>query len=271
MRHICVAGKNSIAVNAVIFLTKCLKIDLNYISVLTNFNDTGTDSWQPSLMKYANENGIKISSLEDVSSIDNLLFISLEYDKIISPEIFNSRDLFNIHFSLLPKYKGMYTSIWPILNGEFKSGVTLHAIDEGIDTGRIIDQIVFDLPLFFTSRDLYFHYIHIGFELFKDNIKNLLNNDCNSKAQDCFGSYYDKSSIDFNNICFNLNKTSFEIYNQIRAFIFKEYQLPSIKGYSIKGATITGEKINFNEFIVFEKYLILSGIDGFMIKCEIDD
>ena len=35
----------------------------------------------------------------------------------------------------------MYTSIWPIINGENYCGVTLHEIDSGIDTGDIIDQI----------------------------------------------------------------------------------------------------------------------------------
>ena len=39
----------------------------------------------------------------------------------------------------------MYTSYWPIKNGEKKSGVTLHKIDSGIDTGDIISQLSFDI------------------------------------------------------------------------------------------------------------------------------
>lgn len=71
---------------------------------------------------------------------DDLIFISLEFDKIVNPDLFKDARLYNIHFSLLPSYKGMYTSAIPILNGEEMVGVTFHEIDKGIDTGNIIAQ-----------------------------------------------------------------------------------------------------------------------------------
>ena len=58
--------------------------------------------------------------------------------EIIKTKNFKSNKLFNLHFSLLPSYKGMHTSAFPILNGEKYSGVTIHKIDNGIDTGDII-------------------------------------------------------------------------------------------------------------------------------------
>ena len=271
MRQICVAGKNSIAVNAVKYLLEHLLIPEQLISVLTNKNDVGIDSWQPSLKKYAHIRGIKLASLDELYKHDNLLFISLEYDQIIKPQKFKSKDLFNIHFSLLPKYKGMYTSAWPIINGEHYSGVTLHLIDEGIDTGDIIDQISIEIPLSFTSRDLYFKLLDQGSELFKRNIQKLLSGDYSISPQTFLGSYYGKSSIEYKNLKIDLNKTSFEIYNQLRAFIFSEYQFPTLRGYKVKSVRITYEKIHLNHFEVFEKIIILSGIDGFKIICEIDN
>jgi methionyl-tRNA formyltransferase len=46
----------------------------------------------------------------------------------------------NVHAGLLPEYRGGHVVQWALINGERESGVTLHYIDEGIDTGPIIAQ-----------------------------------------------------------------------------------------------------------------------------------
>lgn len=264
---ICVAGKNNIAVNAVEYLINELSIDKTNIILVPNKNDNGQDSWQKSLKKYAMNNDITIKELPDVYKNEDMLFISLEFDQIIKTEKFKTKKLFNIHFSLLPSYKGMYTSAMPIINGEKKSGVTLHKIDNGIDTGDIIDQIEFDIDLIDTSRDLYFKYLEFGFCLFKKNIKKLIEDNFTTKPQSCINSsYYSKKAIDYSNLSVDLNKTSYEIYNQIRAFIFKEYQLPSINNMQIKKVELTSEKIGYKQIETQGKTLILSGIDGYIIK-----
>jgi methionyl-tRNA formyltransferase len=51
----------------------------------------------------------------------------------------------NLHPSLLPKYRGRASINWAILNGETTLGLTAHFIDEGMDTGDIIDQVSFEL------------------------------------------------------------------------------------------------------------------------------
>ena len=61
----------------------------------------------------------------------------------------------------------MYTSALPIINNELETGVTLHKIDSGIDTGDIIDQIKFKIENNFTARDLYFKYLFYSKELLK--------------------------------------------------------------------------------------------------------
>jgi methionyl-tRNA formyltransferase len=48
---------------------------------------------------------------------------------------------FNIHGSLLPKYRGRTPHVWSIINNEQQTGITAHKIDEGCDTGEIIKQI----------------------------------------------------------------------------------------------------------------------------------
>src|SRR4051812_10596818 len=46
----------------------------------------------------------------------------------------------NVHFSLLPKYRGAAPVNWAIVNGEAKTGVTVMQMDEGLDTGNILLQ-----------------------------------------------------------------------------------------------------------------------------------
>jgi methionyl-tRNA formyltransferase len=46
----------------------------------------------------------------------------------------------NVHFSLLPKYRGAAPVNWAIVNGETETGVTTMKMDEGLDTGDILMQ-----------------------------------------------------------------------------------------------------------------------------------
>jgi len=46
----------------------------------------------------------------------------------------------NVHFSLLPKYRGAAPIQWALINGETETGVTLFWLDEGMDTGPILLQ-----------------------------------------------------------------------------------------------------------------------------------
>ena len=267
---LCIAGKNDIAVNALCYLVNTLNCNKNNLFVILNRNDSGIDTWQKSLKKCAKELGIKILSLEDAYDIEDLYFISLEFDRIIRTSRFKTDKLFNIHFSNLPSYKGMYTSVMPLLNGEKVGGVTLHKIDDGIDTGEIIKQRFFDIDINDTARDLYFKYLNNAFELFKENIEQLLKNNISYEKQSAVNStYYSKKALDFNNINIDLNKTSFEIHNQIRAFIFKEYQLPEINGFKIEKSVLTDEFIGQNKFEVINQTIKLSGIDGYAIFLSI--
>lgn len=230
---IVLAGKNNVAIAALNFLITELKINKNEISVVCNKTEDGCDGWQLSLRKRATELGILEITLEESEDLADF-FISLEFDQIIRPERFKTDKLFNIHFSLLPKYKGMYTSIWPILNGDIESGTTLHLIDAGIDTGDIINQDSFNLTTSDSSKDLYLKLIDSSINLFKKNISDILNYSFTKKPQLYNkSSYFSKQSICFENITIDLNKTAWEIGRQIRAFSFREYQLPKIHGHSI--------------------------------------
>jgi methionyl-tRNA formyltransferase len=51
----------------------------------------------------------------------------------------------NLHPSLLPAYRGRASINWAILNGETKLGLTGHFVDEGMDSGDIIEQVSYEI------------------------------------------------------------------------------------------------------------------------------
>lgn len=61
---------------------------------------------------------------------------------------------FNVHGTLLPRYAGGNTLNWVIANGERESGVTVHVVDEGVDTGPVLLQRSFPVSRFDTGASL---------------------------------------------------------------------------------------------------------------------
>jgi len=238
-KTVCVAGKNDIAVNILEYLYAMNSDDFDLV-VSCNRNEDGKNTWQKSLRFFAQKLGIREVSLEELYGIEDLVFLSLEYDRIIRPHLFATNQLYNIHFSALPKYKGMYTSALPLLNDESEGGVTFHRIESGIDTGEIIRQQLFEIDEACTSRDLYLKCIENGTAVVKAELDNILNNACVSKPQPAaHSSYYSKAAIDYGNLSIDTNNTAYGIGRQLRAFTFREYQLPKVHGYAIFDYAIT--------------------------------
>lgn len=260
---ICIAGKNEIAVYGL--QLALARAEKSNVKVVCNSTDRGLDTWQPSLKKAAMQGGVEVIALEECFEIEGLVLISLEFEKIIPPRKFTRARLYNLHFSKLPAYKGMHTSVLPLLNGEKESGVTLHEIDAGIDTGDLIDQIVFEIDQMDTARDLYNKYLEHAKTLLKNNFSNLLDNHLQPRPQSSVGStYFSRKTIDYQNVRINLNNTATEITNQIRAYTFPEYQLPRVHGCVVSSFDITDIKSIYQSgslLAVNEQWLLISSLD----------
>lgn len=83
--------------------------------------------------------------------------IVADFDYIIPPVIYESipYGLVNIHFSLLPKYRGASPIQHAILNREEVTGISYLLIDEGMDTGDILFQVKFGLTGHENTQELY--------------------------------------------------------------------------------------------------------------------
>ena len=71
----------------------------------------------------------------------------------------------NVHASLLPKYRGAAPIQWAVINGEKYSGVTTMRMNEGLDTGDIIEQAIVELAPDETGGSLFDRLAEVGAEL----------------------------------------------------------------------------------------------------------
>ncbi len=109
----------------------------------------------------------------DVNSAETEQFLrELEPDLIITsgcpilkPNIFTIPRLatLNVHWGIAPAYRGNDTLFWPLAQGDYSNiGVTIHQIDEGIDTGPILAQAYPDLAPDDTEATVYAKCAELG-------------------------------------------------------------------------------------------------------------
>ena len=80
--------------------------------------------------------------VEKIRELKPDVLFSFYYRDILSADILNipASGCYNLHGSLLPKYRGRVPSNWAIINGEAETGITLHHMTPGIDDGDIVAQ-----------------------------------------------------------------------------------------------------------------------------------
>lgn len=80
--------------------------------------------------------------MQKLSHIDPDFIVVVAYGRILPKDILDSAKYapINVHFSLLPKYRGAAPVNWAIVNGEEQTGVTTMLMSEGLDEGDILLQ-----------------------------------------------------------------------------------------------------------------------------------
>lgn len=105
--------------------------------------------------KWAQETGLPVTkplnSAELKASIIEAkidLVITCAYGKIIEKQILELPKFgwLNVHFSLLPKYRGAAPVQRALMNGEKKTGISIFKLDDGLDTGEILYSEDFEIP-----------------------------------------------------------------------------------------------------------------------------
>lgn len=115
---------------------------------LTNSNAENLNELPDFIKTYGDEVIIYTKKIdhEFVTAIKPDFVVSDRYEFIINKNILNlfNKKIINLHPSLLPWNKGYHSNFWSIYDKTPK-GVSIHIIDEGIDTGEIVaqDEIVY--------------------------------------------------------------------------------------------------------------------------------
>jgi methionyl-tRNA formyltransferase len=81
--------------------------------------------------------------IQALSELKPDLFLAAGYALILNPKVLSVPGILaaNFHASLLPDYRGKHPVFWALRHGEKWAGLTIHAMDAGIDTGDILYQV----------------------------------------------------------------------------------------------------------------------------------
>ena len=159
-----------------------------------------TDSNSEGIVLLCNENNIPCfkgnprqgRGYEFIKNIEIDIIASINYLFLVEKDIIqHSKQLsFNIHGSLLPKYRGRTPHVWAIINNEKETGITAHVIDEGCDTGDIISQIHVEIGENDTGKDILNKYKLEYYNLVKDVLKKTIYGKLQRLKQDEISATY---------------------------------------------------------------------------------
>ncbi len=134
---------------------RCLSVMLahgvNIPLVVTHKDNPSETIWFESVEKLARAYDIEVATppdpntpefLEKLQGISPDFIFSFYYRFMLKPAVLATamRGAYNMHGSLLPKYRGRVPVNWAVLRGEGMTGATLHEMVEKPDAGRIVDQ-----------------------------------------------------------------------------------------------------------------------------------
>lgn len=138
---------------------------------------------QSDVKKYALEKNLKVLQpeklkspefIEELKEINADLFIVIAFRML--PEIIWKMPrlgTFNLHASLLPKYRGAAPINWAVINGEKETGVTTFFLKHEIDTGDIIQQETIEIRPEENVGDIHDKLMHLGAKMVVDTVREI--------------------------------------------------------------------------------------------------
>ena len=134
------------------------------------------------------------SIISRIEQINPDIIFSIYYRKLFPKKLIDIPKLgcVNVHPSLLPEYRGPTPTAWAILNNESTIGVTIHYIDQGIDSGDILVQEQITIREYETGFELFNRSMELGAKLLVQHIDDIITQQLVPKKQSASGSYFGK-------------------------------------------------------------------------------
>ena len=229
MLNICFMGNPKFAVQTLDVLYKEENIDVKLV-VSSKDKKRSRNKVSPTPIKqYALDNDIKVVTPDSVNTeefVEQLKDLEIDFIVVVAfgqligkllLEEFNDR-IINLHPSILPKYRGAAPMQFTLLNGDEKTAPTTMLIEKGMDSGDILMQNIVDVDIKDDYYSLEEKMSDLGSKAIRDTLLNfdeLYKN--RIKQDDDEATYTSKISKEMGKIYWE--KSSFEIYNQIRALV----------------------------------------------------
>jgi methionyl-tRNA formyltransferase len=210
---------------------QCLSLLLergdNVVALITHEDNPNEKIWFKTPAVAAKEKGVPVLTPENVNTpewreriaaMKPDLILSVYYRNMIGTKILDLPRLgaWNMHGSLLPKFRGRAPLNWAILKGETETGVTLHEMAEKPDAGGIVGQQSVPIGPDETAVEVFKKMVHAAETVLHRSMKNLLSGKPKLTPQDLSaGSYYGRRTPEDGRI--DWSKPAAEIHNLVRA------------------------------------------------------
>jgi methionyl-tRNA formyltransferase len=193
--------------------------------VVTHRDDPAEKRWYASMADFARSRGLSFQesiSNEEIEQqtrqIQPDFVFSFYYRSMLPMSVLSlaTRGAFNMHGSLLPKFRGRAPLNWAILKGETETGVTLHEMTEKPDAGGIVDQQAVSIGPDETAVEVFAKMTVAAEAVLRRSIKILLSGKAKLRPNDLSrGSYYGRRTPEDGRI--DWSKSAAEIHNLVRA------------------------------------------------------
>ncbi len=209
----------------------------------------GQEMHSSPVSQWAKANSIELNNPATVAEIDNALsdldlLITIGYGRILPAQTLSipMHGCINLHFSLLPKFRGAAPVQRAIESGESESGVTVFALDPGMDTGPIYTSITVPIEPTMRSFELLEKLSVIGVTAIEDALV-AIESGIAPVAQT--GQASIASKITREEAALDWNASSTTLHNKIRAFYPQPQAWTNFRGQPLKisAAKIAGSGI----------------------------
>lgn len=176
-------------------LAALLEKKVSVTALITHADNPNETLWFPSVQDLAKKNNIPVFldpdfkshlELEKIKSLKPDLIFSFYFRNLIPDSILKIPKLgaFNMHGSYLPYYRGRAPVNWAIVNGETKTGATLHHMVAKADAGDIVDQEEVAIGPDDSALEVQTNVTNAAVRILSRQIRNLLAGQAPRKPQD---------------------------------------------------------------------------------------
>ncbi len=182
--------------------------------------------------------------VEILEEIKPDLVVVVAYGKILPSDFLSypKYGCINVHASILPKYRGASPIHFAVLNGDKETGVTVQQMDEGVDTGDILNIIKTDIDINVTTERMYEILAPLGAKALMETIDMIEKGELHPvKQDDSLATHVGLLSKDMSPV--DWSKSAFEVHNKIRGL------------YSWPGAStkISGKILKIHSSVLSDK------------------